>query len=284
MGNAGLFLVGRCVFPATQSQLLANVFYEASTRTSCSFAAAAMRLGGNVVPVTGSSSSVTKGESLEDTIRTLACYCDAIVLRHPSVGAAVQAAAASPVPVLNAGDGAGEHPTQALLDLLTVVSERGKPTPDGLRITMLGDLKHGRTVHSLSKLLSLYDVSLTLVAPDELQMPPSIVDRVRAAGRTVALTHELSDELLAATDVLYVTRVQKERFSTPEAYAKAKGTYVVNAAAMAKLPADAVVMHPLPRVDEIHPEVDSDPRAAYFRQMRYGLFMRMALLRLLLGI
>lgn len=243
-----------------------------------------MRLGGNVVPVTGSSSSVTKGESLEDTIRTMACYCDAIVLRHPSVGAAALAAAASPVPVLNAGDGAGEHPTQALLDLLTIVAEGGRESLSGLRVTMLGDLKHGRTVHSLSKLLSLYDVRLTLVAPEELQMPEAVVEAVRGAGREVEQTAELGDELLAATDVLYVTRVQKERFTTAEAYAKVKGSYVVDAEAMSKLPATAIVMHPLPRVDEITKEVDTDPRAAYFRQMRYGLFMRMALLRLLLGL
>ncbi|KAA0150355.1 hypothetical protein FNF27_04807 [Cafeteria roenbergensis] len=265
-----------------KGKVLANVFYEPSTRTSCSFAAAMVRMGGGVVPVTGSTSSVAKGETLSDTIRTMACYCDAVVLRHPATGAALEAAAASPVPVLNAGDGTGEHPTQALLDLFTIVSERKADSPDGLTVTMLGDLKHGRTVHSLARLLSLFKVRLNFVAPPGLEMPAYVTDAVTAAGVEVAQSAGLCDELLAATDVLYVTRVQKERFATPEAAAAAKGSYTVDSAVMDKLRPSAVVMHPLPRVDEIAKEVDSDPRAAYFRQMRYGLFMRMALLRLLL--
>jgi len=239
-------------------------------------------MGGGVVPVSGSTSSVTKGESLSDTIKTMACYCDAIVIRHPAKGSALEAALASPVPVLNAGDGAGEHPTQALLDLFTMCRERGVASPDGLTVTMLGDLKHGRTVHSLSRLLALYDVRLRLVSPAALAMPEDIVADLAASGADVEQHEALGEALLASTDVLYVTRVQKERFDTPEAYQAARGTYTVDKAVMASLPAAAVVMHPLPRVDEIHPEVDDDPRAAYFRQMRYGLFMRMALLRLLL--
>lgn len=241
-----------------------------------------LRMGGGVVPVTGSTSSVAKGETLSDTILTMASYCDAVVLRHPANGAALEAAVASPVPVLNAGDGTGEHPTQALLDLFTIVSELKASSPDGLAITMLGDLKHGRTVHSLARLLALYKVRLTFVAPAGLAMPAYVTEAVRAAGVEVVEASGLSDELLAATDVLYVTRVQKERFATPEAAAAAKGSYTVDQSVMDKLRATAVVMHPLPRVDEIAKEVDSDPRAAYFRQMRYGLFMRMALLRLLL--
>jgi len=253
-----------------RGKLLANLFYEASTRTSSSFFAAMTRLGGKVLPINDVTfSSVSKGEILEDTIRTLACYTDLIVLRHPEKGAAERAAAVSPVPIVNAGDGVGEHPTQALLDLYTILAEQGRI--DGLSLTMMGDLKHGRTVHSLSRLLHLYDVRINFVSPPELRMPD---DLVRPADREVA---EL-DEVLADTDVLYVTRVQKERIAATADY-----HYALTEEHMARAKPTMSVMHPLPRVNEIPLSLDADPRAAYFRQMQNGLFVRMALLMNLLG-
>ena len=218
-----------------RGKLLANLFYEASTRTSSSFFAAMSRLGGRVLPINDVTfSSVSKGEILEDTIRTLACYTDIIVLRHPEKGAAERAAAVSPVPIVNAGDGVGEHPTQALLDLYTIMAEQGGI--DGLTVTMMGDLKHGRTVHSLARLLRLYDVKINFVSPAELRMP---ADLVHPADRQV----ETLDEVLTGTDVLYVTRVQKERFEatgdydyglTPGPYVAGQADHVGDAPAAAR--------------------------------------------------
>ena len=264
-----------------QGKILANLFYEPSTRTSSSFMAAMLRLGGQVIPINNVQySSVTKGESLPDTIRTLESYSDIIVLRHPEVGAAATAAHYARKPIINAGDGVGEHPTQALLDHFTIVEELG--AVDGLKIAMVGDLKYGRTVHSLTKLLVNYDVEFSFVSPDILCMPRDVLDVVRASGRQF---REIEDahEVIADADVLYVTRVQKERFTDLAEYDRMKEQYVVDEALMAKAKARMIVMHPLPRVNEISYGVDEDPRAAYFRQMRNGMYIRMALLAAVLG-
>ncbi|KAF9039240.1 carbamoyl-phosphate synthase [Panaeolus papilionaceus] len=259
-----------------KGKVLCTAFYEPSTRTSSSFDAAMKRLGGQVVQITAETSSVAKGESLADTVRTLACYGDAIVLRHPHVGSAQEAAKYSPVPIINAGDGIGEHPTQALLDIFTIRSELG--TVNGRTITLLGDLKNGRTVHSLVTLLCLYSVRLNFVAPAALAMPSNVVNAARKAGIPVTICETL-DEVLADTDVLYVTRVQKERFESEAEWQQVKDSYRIDHAVLSRAKEDMIVMHPLPRVNEIDPEVDYDSRrAVYFRQMRYGLFLRMALL------
>ena len=262
-------------------KLLANLFYEPSTRTSSSFAAAIQRLGGNVIQINNVTfSSVSKGEELRDTIRSMGSYSDAIVLRHPEEGSADIAANVSEKPIINAGDGIGEHPTQALLDIFTIVEELG--TIDGLTVTMLGDLKYGRTVHSLAKLLALYDVKLHFVAPDLLRAPAALVDDLIESGVGPCKYVDL-DSIMPETDVLYVTRVQQERFVDQSVYENVKRSYVVNVDTMDIAKNRMIVMHPLPRVDEISREVDHDPRAAYFRQMEYGMYVRMALLALVFG-
>ncbi|HEY5983637.1 MAG TPA: aspartate carbamoyltransferase, partial [Anaerolineales bacterium] len=226
-------------------------------------------------------SSVTKGESLVDTVRTLECYADVIVLRHPETGSAAVAAKAARKPVINAGDGTGEHPTQALLDTFTIREELGRL--DKLNVTMLGDLKYGRTVHSLARLLTrFHDIRLDYVSPEILRMPKEVMDEV-AASNVQQTQHDALSKPLPHTDVLYVTRVQKERFEDPAAYEKVKGAYVIDPATMKDAKQDMIVMHPLPRVTEISMDFDDDPRAAYFRQMEYGLYVRMALLALVLG-
>jgi len=225
-------------------------------------------------------SSVSKGESLPDTIRTLECYADVIVLRHPEMGSAALAAQYARKPVINAGDGVGEHPTQALLDLFTISEELKRL--DGLTITMVGDLKYGRTVHSLARLLTLFDVKINYVSPDILRMPAEIMAEVADSDTPQAEYRDL-DPVLAESDVIYVTRVQKERFENPEEYEQVKGAYVINREIMSKAKEEMIVMHPLPRVTEISMDVDDDPRAAYFRQMEYGLYTRMALLAMVLG-
>ena len=268
-------------FDLLKGKILANLFYEPSTRTSSSFTAAMERLGGSVIPINEVKySSVSKGESLADTVRTLECYADVIVLRHPEVGSAVIAARAARKPVINAGDGIGEHPTQALLDAFTIREELG--LIDGLTVTLLGDLKHGRTVHSLARLLSLYKVKLNYVAPDILRMPAELIDELKAkkVGQAEYTTLEAC---LPETDVLYVTRVQKERFTDEAVYESVKGAYVIDTQVLKSAKERMIVMHPLPRVGEIAMDVDDDPRAAYFRQMEYGLYVRMALLAMVLG-
>ena len=265
-------------------QVLATLFFEPSTRTRLSFESAMHRLGGQVISTADGrgSSSAVKGESIADTIRTVCSYADVIVQRHPALGSAAEAARAAdrvgkPVPVINAGDGAGEHPTQALLDLYTMQRERG--VLDGLRIVLAGDLKHGRTVHSLLKTLAHWSVHVTLAAPDALAMPRAVLDGLPD------LNIVETDDLFAATesaDVLYMTRVQKERFSDPADYERLSGDFIVDGAFMAARP-NLTVMHPLPRVDEIAPEVDDLPNAAYFRQAQNGLYVRMALLALVKG-
>ncbi|KAJ0406583.1 hypothetical protein ATCC90586_003094 [Pythium insidiosum] len=265
-----------------KGKLLANIFYEPSTRTSCSFQSAMLRLGGLVVSVNESSSSVKKGETLSDTIKCLSCYADVLVLRHPVKGSAAIAAAATEKPVLNAGDGVGEHPTQALLDLYTIASEMGTADLRGKVVTMVGDLKNGRTVHSLSKLLAHFGVTLNYVSPASLQMPRYIVEELAAKGVS---QHETSDleSVVNQSDVLYVTRVQKERFESEDEYNAVKDSFIITPATIANAKSSLVIMHPLPRVGEISEAVDSDPRAAYFRQMENGMYVRMALLALVLG-
>ncbi|MBE2248567.1 MAG: aspartate carbamoyltransferase [Myxococcus sp.] len=264
-----------------KGKILANLFYEPSTRTQSSFMAAMQRLGGSVIPISEVRySSVSKGESLPDTVRTLECYADVIVLRHHEVGAAAQAAEAARKPIINAGDGPGEHPTQALLDLFTIREELGQL--DGLTVTMLGDLKFGRTVHSLSRLLSLFGARLHFVSPEQLRMPPKVTDEL-TARRIEYHEHTSLDAVLPETDVLYVTRVQKERFDDLALYESLKHAFVVTPETMTRAKPKMALMHPLPRVGEISPDVDADPRAAYFRQMEYGLYVRMALLAMVLG-
>lgn len=261
-------------------KLLATFFYEPSTRTRLSFETAMYRLGGQVISSenAGISSSAAKGETIEDTIRTLGTYADAIVLRHPEKGTAQKAAAVSPVPVINAGDGAGEHPTQALLDLYTLLRHLGGSL-DGKRIALVGDLLYGRTVHSLVKLLSLYrGVQIVVVSPPKLAMPP--------AYRQRGVAWEQADSLAAIqgqVDALYVTRIQQERFRDRAVYKKLQRSYVINQATLKVLKPHGVIMHPLPRVGEIAAEVDADPRAMYFEQIQHGIFVRMALLYWLLS-
>lgn len=268
-------------FDLLKGKILANLFYEPSTRTSSSFTSAMERLGGSVIPINEVKySSVSKGESLPDTVRTLECYADVIVLRHPEIGAAALAAKYARKPIINAGDGVGEHPTQALLDLFTIFQELKKL--DGLTVTMLGDLKYGRTVHSLARLLSLFRVKVNYVSPEILKMPPQLITELKAEGLEQAEFSTL-DDVLGNTDVLYVTRVQKERFEDPELYEKVKGSFVINPTVMQAAKDVMIVMHPLPRVGEISMDFDEDPRAAYFRQMEYGLYVRMALLAMVLG-
>ena len=270
-------------FDLLKGKILANLFYEPSTRTSSSFTAAMERLGGSVIPINEVKySSVTKGESLSDTVRTLECYADVIVLRHPETGSAAIAAKAARKPVINAGDGTGEHPTQALLDMFTIFEELHAGGVDGMTVTMLGDLKYGRTVHSLARLLSLFKVRLNYVSPDILKMPKEVMDEVDAKGIPQAEFSTL-EKVLPETDVLYVTRVQKERFEDPADYEKVKGAYVIDPDVMKAAKQEMIVMHPLPRVGEISVDFDDDPRAAYFRQMEYGLYVRMALLAMVLG-
>jgi aspartate carbamoyltransferase len=270
-------------FDLLKGKILANLFYEPSTRTSSSFTAAMERLGGSVIPINEVKySSVTKGESLTDTVRTLECYADVIVLRHPETGSAAIAAKAAHKPVINAGDGIGEHPTQALLDMFTIFEELGAGQIDGMTVTMLGDLRYGRTVHSLARLLSLYQVKLNYVSPEILRMPKAVMDEVGEKGIPQAEYITL-EQVLPETDVLYVTRVQKERFEDSAEYEKVKGAYVIDPQIMRPAKQEMIVMHPLPRVGEISMDFDDDPRAAYFRQMEYGLYVRMALLAMVLG-
>jgi aspartate carbamoyltransferase len=268
-------------FDLLKGKILANLFYEPSTRTSSSFTAAMERLGGSVIPINEVKySSVSKGESLPDTVRSLECYADVLVLRHPEKGASALAAQYARKPIINAGDGTGEHPTQALLDLFTIIEELGHV--DGLTITMIGDLKYGRTVHSLSRLLSLYDVKLNYVAPEVVAMPEDIFNEIDHKGIPQAEYNDL-DNCLAGTDVLYVTRIQKERFKSLADYELAKDGYIITPETLEGAKKNMIIMHPLPRVGEISMEVDDDPRAAYFRQMEYGVYVRMALLAMVLG-
>ena len=266
-----------------QGRIMAALFYEPSTRTRLSFESAMLRLGGRTIGTDNARdfSSAAKGETLEDTIRIVAGYADVIVLRHPEAGAARRAAAVSDVPVINGGDGKGQHPTQALLDLYTIKDELGRI--DGVRVAIVGDLANGRTARSLAYLLSKYkDVELWFVAPPQVQMGKDIKDHLDKHEVRWQETRDL-DEVLPTVDVVYQTRIQKERFPDDASYQAVRGVYVVDEDTMGRLSPYAIVMHPLPRVDEIDPVVDSDPRAAYFRQARNGVQIRMALLDMVLA-
>ncbi len=264
-------------------RVMAALFYEPSTRTRLSFEAAMLRLGGSAMGTDNARefSSAAKGERLEDTIRIVSGYADVIVLRHNEQGAARRAAAVSSVPVINAGDGAGQHPTQALLDLYTIKDELNRI--DGVRIAMVGDLANGRTVRSLTYLLSKFkDVKVWFVAPPAVRMGDDLKAHLDEHRVPWVETEDLN-AVLPEVDVVYMTRIQKERFTDPDAYSAVKGVYRIDERALGLMRKYAIVMHPLPRVDEIDPAVDTDPRAAYFRQARNGLHIRMALLDKLLS-
>jgi aspartate carbamoyltransferase len=261
--------------------ILATLFFEPSTRTRLSFETAMLRLGGQVITVADpQSSSVAKGESLHDTIKTVENYADVIVLRHPKIGAAAEAAAATERPVINAGDGAGQHPTQSLLDVYTILKEKG--TIDGLTIACVGDLKYGRTVHSLAELLSLYKVRLIFVSPISLRMPAELINKLKEKGVPTEETEDLK-EALKKSDVLYMTRIQKERFEDQTEYERLKGVYILTRSMLKNAKKGIIIMHPLPRVNEIATDVDSYEGAAYFRQVANGVPVRMALLALVTG-
>ncbi|OLB99435.1 MAG: aspartate carbamoyltransferase [Actinobacteria bacterium 13_2_20CM_2_66_6] len=264
-------------------QVMAALFYEPSTRTRLSFEAAMLRLGGTTMGTDNARefSSASKGETLEDTIRIVSGYADVIVLRHNEEGAARRAAAVSTVPIINAGDGPGQHPTQALLDLYTIRDELSRI--DGVRVAMVGDLANGRTVRSLTYLLSKFkEIKFWFVAPPQVAMHDDLKTHLDEHQLPWVETQDL-DAVLPEVDVVYMTRIQKERFTDPETYNAVKGVYRIDRRSMALMRKYAILMHPLPRVDEIAPEVDEDPRAAYFRQARNGLHVRMALLDRLLS-
>jgi aspartate carbamoyltransferase catalytic subunit len=266
-----------------RGNMMTVLFYEPSSRTFGSFISAMQRLGGGCIPIQGVSySSVSKGETLEDTARTFASYSDVLVLRYPHPGGAKIAADVVDIPVINAGDGSGEHPTQALLDIYTIMNHVS--VLEGASIALVGDLLNGRTVHSLVVLLSLYKPkTIYLVAPDDLQMPEMYMTQLREAGISFFCVDTL-DDVLPKVDVLYVTRVQKERFRDLDAYEQLKHRYVITPDLMARAKKDMILMHPFPRVGEIDTRVDSDQRAVYLReQMKNGLYIRMALLAMVLG-
>ncbi len=264
-----------------KGKILATLFFEPSTRTRLSFEAAMQRLGGSVISM-GSveSSSVAKGETLVDTVRTVAQYADVIVLRHPRLGSAKEAAEAVPIPVINAGDGSGQHPTQALLDMYTIQKEVG--SLKNLTVSLVGDLKYGRTVHALVELLSLFKARVFLVSPNLLKMPEEIVSGLKGKGIEVVETGDMA-EAAKASSILYMTRIQKERFTDLSEYERLKGSFILNHAFLNSLKKKITILHPLPRVDEIHPGVDDYSGAAYFRQVRNGVFVRMALLAMIFG-
>ena len=262
--------------------VLGNVFYEPSTRTRASFEAAAYRLGANVINISASESSVTKGETLQDTMRCIECYTDVLVLRHPKVGAAQEVWPYLRKPLISAGDGSGEHPTQALLDYFTIMSELGRI--DGLTIAILGDLKHGRTVHSLCRLLCKFkDITLILISPHGLELPENVYLDIVRHCKVVRAAVSALNKVVRTADVLYVTRLQQERFATEEEYDKVRGSYVIDSSLMKEAQKSMIVMHPLPRRGEIKETVDSDPRCVYFKQMTNGMYVRMALLSLIAG-
>jgi len=267
-----------------EGMIMGSLFYEPSTRTRLSFESAMMRLGGKIIGFSeASSSSVSKGESVADTIRTVACYADIAVMRHPKEGAPKVASMYSDIPVINAGDGGHQHPTQTLTDLLTI--RRKMNRLDHLKIGFCGDLKFGRTVHSLIKALSRYDKNeMALISPEELVIPDyikeGVLQKIKIHYSEVRKIEDVIDEL----DILYMTRVQKERFFNEEDYIRLKDTYILNAEKMERAKADMIIMHPLPRVNEIAYELDNDPRATYFKQAKNGMFVRMGLISKLVGV
>ena len=273
----------RTLQPTLQGRILATLFYEPSTRTRLSFEAAMQKLGGSVLSVENArdSSSAVKGETIADTVRVVSGYADAIAIRHFEEGTAAAAAAVSPVPVINAGDGPGEHPTQALADTYTIQRELGRL--DNLRVVLVGDLLYGRTIHSLLPLLAQFaNLRITLVSPPSLRLPGALVRDLASRG-VLMEESPLLDKAVEGADVVYVTRVQGERFASAAEYEAVKDAYVLNLKTAQRLNEGSVIMHALPRLQEIAPEVDVDPRAAYFRQARNGLYVRMALLASMLG-
>lgn len=265
-------------------KILATLFYEPSTRTRLSFEAAMLRLGGQVLGFSeAKSSSAAKGESVADTIRTVECYADIAAIRHPKEGAAKVASMNSKMPVINAGDGGHQHPTQTLTDLLTIRNIKG--TLSNLTIGICGDLKFGRTVHSLIKAMSRYEnIKFVLIAPNELTIPKYIKVEVLEKNNIEFIEVEKLEEVIGDLDILYMTRVQKERFFNEEDYVRLKDSYILDKEKMTKAKKDMVILHPLPRVNEISVEIDTDPRACYFRQAKYGMYARMALIAKLLGV
>ena len=265
-----------------KDKVVATLFFEPSTRTRLSFEAAVRRLGGSTIGFdSAESTSVVKGETLSDTIKIIESYADAIVIRHPREGAARMASEVSRVPVINAGDGAGHHPTQTLLDLYTMRKECKKPIGE-LNVALVGDLRYGRTVHSLAYALSLYKTRLSLVSPEPLRMPESIINYLRVHGVELVETPRVEDALEQA-DVLYMTRIQKERFPDPSEYLKVAGSYRITPDTLDNVKNDMIIMHPLPRVNEIDPGVDNTKHARYFQQAFYGVPIRMAVLSLVMG-
>ena len=272
---------GDVYLPLLEGKVLANMFFENSTRTRMSFETAMKRLGGSVLNFSTTGSSVSKGETLYDTMQMIDGYADIAAIRHPRQGAAQYSADAVGIPILNAGDGAGNHPTQTMLDLFTIRQAHG--TLEGLNVVLVGDLRYGRTVHSLSHALVRFGASLTLVSPSSLKMPAEIVSDLEAHGADVTETESLDDQISEA-DVIYMTRIQKERFPDEEEYAKVAGIYRVESSNLAGAKKGMVIMHPLPRVDEIAPSVDSTEFAKYFEQAFNGVPTRMALLCRSLGV
>lgn len=264
-----------------ESKIMATLFFEPSTRTRLSFESAMLRLGGSVLGFAeaGTSSAGGKGETLADTIRTVERYADVIVMRHPLDGSARVAAEFSNIPVINAGSGSEEHPTQALLDLYSIKKLKGRL--DGISISLCGDLKYGRTVHSLGMGLSHYDVTIKLAAPPSLRMKPAVIEQMRKAGVNVVEVDTI-EEAVKETDVIYMTRIQKERFPDPREYDKVRGKFSITPADVSLMRDDAIILHPLPRVDELSAEVDSFPQAKYFDQVYNGVVVRMAILKMIL--
>ena len=265
-------------------KIMGSLFFESSTRTRLSFEAAMMRLGGQVIGFSeAGSSSVSKGESVADTVRTVACYADIIVMRHPKEGAPKVASIYSDIPVINAGDGGHQHPTQTLTDLLTIRSVKG--TLDNLKIGYCGDLKFGRTVHSLIKALSRYSNNqMYLISPKELKIPDYIKEEILEKKSILFEEHQKLEDCIGQLDILYMTRVQKERFFNEEDYIRLKDTYILDSTKMNLASKDMIVLHPLPRVNEIAYEIDNDPRAYYFKQAKMGMYVRMGLISKLLGV
>jgi aspartate carbamoyltransferase catalytic subunit len=266
-----------------EGKKLATLFYEPSTRTRLSFESAMMNLGGNVIGFAdGSNSSAAKGESVSDTIRVISCFADIAAMRHPKEGAPMVAASVSNIPVINAGDGGHQHPTQTLTDLLTIRSLKGRL--GNFTIGLCGDLKFGRTVHSLINALTRYEnVHFVFISPEELRVPDYITEMLQEKGIAYEEVIKLEDSI-AKLDLLYMTRVQKERFFNEEDYVRLKDFYILNAEKLSHAKEDMLVLHPLPRVNEIAVEVDKDPRAAYFKQVQYGVYVRMALILTLLDL
>ena len=267
-----------------KNKKIATLFYEPSTRTRLSFESAMIELGGSVIGFSSAQdSSVSKGESVEDTVRVVGCFADIIAMRHPNEGAPKLASMYAEVPIINAGDGGHNHPTQTLTDLLTIVEEKGKL--DDMTIGLCGDLKFGRTVHSLIKAMSRYkNIKFVLISPPELKVPEYIIEEViKPAGQEYVEVTSLEDSI-GELDILYMTRVQRERFFNEADYIRLKDTYILDTKKMRLAKDDMIILHPLPRVNEISPSVDKDPRALYFKQVRYGKYVRMALIMKLLGL